>query len=115
MERDSSPPESPRRRYAPWAMSAMITALVSLLLQGSVPPLNIAAAIFALLGLRQIRHQPERFVGRAFCWLTLALALILGILNALLIPPVPEGVGHLPTLYACQLYCEAGFNATTLG
>ena len=115
MERESSTQQAPRRRYAPWAMSAMVTALISLLFQGSVPPLNIAAAIFALLGLRQIRQQPGRYMGRAFCWLALALALILAILNALLIPPAPEGVGQLPTQYACQPYCKAEFSANSFG
>ncbi|MCE8011237.1 hypothetical protein HOP54_12190 [Halomonas daqingensis] len=88
MERDISAPESPRRRYAPWAMTAIVTALVALLFQGSLPPLNIAAAIFALMGLRQIRRHPDRYIGRAFCWLAIALVLILAILTAMLQPPM---------------------------
>lgn len=72
-------------------MTAIVTALIALLFQGSLPPLNIAAAIFAVMGLRQIRRQPERFIGRALCWLAIALVLILAILNALLLPPAQEG------------------------
>ncbi|MFQ3788250.1 DUF4190 domain-containing protein [Halomonas sp. A29] len=87
MERDSTSPDSPRRRYAPWAMTAMVTALIALLFQGSLPPLNIAAAIFAIMGLRQIRRHPDRYLGRAFCWLAIALVLILAILTAMLPPP----------------------------
>jgi multisubunit Na+/H+ antiporter MnhE subunit len=70
-------------------MTAIVTALIALLFQGSLPPLNIAAAIFAVMGLRQIRRQPERYIGRALCWIAIALVLILAILNAMLQPPVP--------------------------
>jgi hypothetical protein len=73
-------------------MTAIVTALFALLFQGSLPPLNIAATIFAVLGLRQIRRQPERYVGRAFCWIAIALVLILAILNAMLQPPVQEDI-----------------------
>lgn len=69
-------------------MTAIVTALIALLFQGSLPPLNIAAAIFAVMGLRQIRRQPDRYIGRAFCWLAIALVLILAILTAMLQPPV---------------------------
>ncbi len=71
-------------------MTAIVTALVSLLLQGSLVPLNLAAAIFAVLGLRQVHRQPERYFGRALCWIAIALVLILAILNAMLQPPVQE-------------------------
>ncbi|MBA2778741.1 hypothetical protein [Billgrantia kenyensis] len=85
-------------------MTAIVTALIALLFQGSLPPLNIAAAIFAVMGLRQIRRQPDRYIGRAFCWLAIALVLILAILNALLMPPaqegIPEGVPEQPTIEA---------------
>lgn len=91
MERDTSIPGSPRRRYAPWAMTAIVTALIALLFQGSLPPLNIAVAIFAVLGLRQIRRHPQRYIGRAFCWIAIALILILAILNAMLQPSAQEG------------------------
>lgn len=92
MERDSSSPDSPRRRYAPWAMTAIVTALIALLFQGSLLPLNLAAAIFAVMGLHQVQRQPERYIGRAFCWIAIALVLILAILNAMLQPPVQEGI-----------------------
>lgn len=72
-------------------MTAIVTALIALLFQGSLPPLNIAAAIFAVMGLRQIRRQPDRYIGRAFCWLAIALVLILAILTAMLQPPVLDG------------------------
>lgn len=86
MNTDSASPRPPRRRYAPWAMAAIVTALLALLLQGGLPPVNIAAAIFAVMGLRQIRREPERYIGRAFCWLALALVLILAVLTAMLEP-----------------------------
>ncbi|MGR4067752.1 hypothetical protein [Billgrantia sp. C5P2] len=92
MERDSSSRDSPRRRHAPWAMTAIVTALVALLFQGSLLPLNLAAALLAVMGLRQIHRQPERYFGRALCWIAIALVLILAILNAMLQPPGQEGV-----------------------
>lgn len=92
MERDASTPGSPRRRYAPWAMTAIVTALIALMLQGSLLPLNIAVAIFAVLGLRQVRRHPRRYIGRPFCWIALALVLVLAILNAMLQPAVREGI-----------------------
>ncbi|WP_444677312.1 hypothetical protein [Halomonas sp. E19] len=70
-------------------MTAIVTALLALLFEGSLPPLTIAAALFALLGLRQIRREPDRYTGRAFCWIAIALALILAILTAMLEPAVP--------------------------
>lgn len=70
-------------------MTAIVTALMALLFEGSLPPLNIAAAIFALLGLRQIRREPERYTGRALCWIAIALVLILAILTAMLQPAAP--------------------------
>ena len=96
MESDNSPQASSRRRYSPWALTAIITALLALLLQGSMPPVNIAAAIFALMGLRQIRRMPERYIGRAFCWLAIGLALILAVLTAM-VQPQPQ-VGGEATL-----------------
>ncbi|QOR39350.1 hypothetical protein HNO52_13105 [Billgrantia diversa] len=92
MERDCPSRDTPRRRHAPWAMTAIVTALVALLFQGSLLPLNLAAAIFAVMGLRQVQRQPGRYVGRALCWIAIALALILAILNAMLQPPVQEGI-----------------------
>ncbi|QTF91483.1 hypothetical protein [Halomonas sp. BM-2019] len=86
MEGDNPTPVPPRRRYAPWALAAIVSALLALLLQGSLVPLNLAAAVMALLGLRQIRREPERYIGRAFCWLAIALVLILAVLTALLEP-----------------------------
>ncbi len=67
-------------------MTAIVTALMALLFEGGLPLLNIAAAIFALLGLRQIRREPERYAGRALCWMAIALVLILAILTAMLEP-----------------------------
>ncbi|MCG6656409.1 hypothetical protein HOP52_01270 [Halomonas campisalis] len=96
MESDSSPQASSRRRYSPWALTAIVTALFALLLQGSLPPVTIAAAIFALMGLRQIRRMPERYIGRAFCWLAIALALILAILTAMVQPQPQVGGGANP-------------------
>jgi hypothetical protein len=86
LEGDNATRQPARRRYSPWAMAAIVTALIALLLQGSLPPVTIAAAILALVGLRQIRRAPERYIGRAFCWLAIALALILAILTAMLEP-----------------------------
>lgn len=73
-------------------MTAMVTALFALLLQGGLPPLNVAAAVFGLLGLRQIRREPERYVGRAFCWIAIALVLLLAILTAMVEPLPPAGL-----------------------
>jgi membrane-associated PAP2 superfamily phosphatase len=70
-------------------MSAIVTALLALLLQGGFVPLNLAAAVLALLGLRQIRREPERYIGRAFCWLAIALVLVLAVLTAL-VEPTPS-------------------------
>ncbi|GHE19896.1 hypothetical protein C1H70_12895 [Halomonas urumqiensis] len=70
-------------------MAAIITALFSLLLQGGLVPVNLAAAVFALLGLRQIRHAPERYMGRAFCWIAIALVLTLATLTVM-VEPLPQ-------------------------
>ncbi|AXY40844.1 hypothetical protein [Halomonas sp. JS92-SW72] len=105
MEGDTPTPVSPRRRYAPWAMAAIVSALLALLLQGALLPLNLAAAVMALLGLRQIRREPERYIGRPFCWLAIALVLILAVLTAMLeptpsVPPaeymVPDEAQQMP-------------------
>lgn len=76
-------------------MTAIVTALIALLFQGSLPPLNIAAAIFAVMGLRQVRRNPERYLGRAFCWMALALVLVLAILNAMLQPSQQEAADNV--------------------
>lgn len=85
-----SDPESsaPRRRYAGLAIVAIITALVSLFFEGRVAPLNLAAAISAVLGLRQIRRDPLRYQGRLFCWAAIALAMVLALLAALVEPSI---------------------------
>lgn len=72
-------------------MASIVTAIIALLLAGSMPPVNIAAAIFGVMGLRQIRRHPERYMGRPFCWLAIALVLILAILTAMVQPPHQEG------------------------
>jgi len=91
---DTDPPVPTRRRYSPWAMAAIVTALLALLLQGALVPLNLAVAVMALLGLRQIRREPSRYIGRAFCWLAIGLVLVLALLTAMLEPtptePPPE-------------------------
>lgn len=83
MNTDSDSRRPARRRYSPLAMGAIVTALVALLLQGGFVPLNLASAVLAVLGLRQIRREPERYMGRPFCWLAIALVLVLAILTAL--------------------------------
>ncbi|KAA0014285.1 hypothetical protein F0A17_01100 [Billgrantia pellis] len=90
MASETPSPAPSRRRYSPWAMAAIVTALVALLFEGSLLPVNFAAAIFALIGLRQIHRQPERYMGRLFCWIAIALVLILAILTAMLQPTLPE-------------------------
>lgn len=72
-------------------MAAIVTALFALLLQGGLVPVNLATAVFALLGLRQIRREPGRYMGRAFCWIAIALVLILAILTAV-VEPLPQAV-----------------------
>jgi hypothetical protein len=89
LEGDTPTPVPPRRRYAPWAMAAIVSALLALLLQGALLPLNLAVAVMALLGLRQIRREPERYIGRAFCWLAIALVLLLALLTAM-VEPTPS-------------------------
>ncbi len=89
MNTDSDSPRPARRRYSPLAMSAIVTALLALLLQGGFVPLNLAAAVLAMLGLRQIRREPERYIGRTFCWLAIALVLVLAVLTAL-VEPTPS-------------------------
>ncbi|SDM72883.1 hypothetical protein SAMN05192555_11837 [Franzmannia pantelleriensis] len=79
-------PHPPRKRYAGFAVAAIITAFVALFFEGRIPPLNIAAAVLALIGLRQIRRDPLRYKGRAFCWLAVALAIIVATLAALVEP-----------------------------
>lgn len=86
MNVDNQPPVPARRRYSPWAMGAMVCALLALLLQGALVPLNMAVAVMALIGLRQIRREPSRYIGRAFCWLAIALVIILAVLTAMLEP-----------------------------
>lgn len=73
-------------------MSAIVTALIALLLAGNLVPLNLVAAVFALLGLRQIHHDPERYSGRHFCWIAIALVLLLAILTAMVQPAPSAGV-----------------------
>ncbi|RDB44443.1 DUF4190 domain-containing protein [Halomonas sp. DQ26W] len=91
MRSDNAPRSTLRRHYSPWAMASIVTAIFALLLAGSMPLLNIAAAIFGVMGLRQIRGNPERYIGRAFCWIAIALVLILAILTAMVQPPLQEG------------------------
>ncbi|WP_416137277.1 hypothetical protein ACM26W_12275 [Halomonas sp. HK25] len=90
MNVDKQPPVPARRRYSPWAMGAIVAALLALLLQGALVPLNLAAAVMALIGLRQIRREPSRYIGRAFCWLAIVLVLILAVLTAMLEQTAPE-------------------------
>ncbi|MCA1768751.1 MAG: hypothetical protein LC652_01965 [Halomonas sp.] len=90
MNVENQPPAPARRRYAPWAMGAMVGALLALLFQGALLPLNMAVAVMALIGLRQIRRDPSRYIGRAFCWLAIALVLILALMTAMLEPAAPE-------------------------
>lgn len=87
MNVDNQTPTPARRRYSPWAMGAMVGALFALLFQGALVPLNVAVAVTALIGLRQIRRDPSRYIGRAFCWLAIALVLILALMTAMLEPP----------------------------
>lgn len=90
MNADNDPPLPARRRYSPWAMAAIVTALLALLLQGALVPLNLAVAVMALLGLRQIRREPSRYIGRAFCWLAIGLVLVLSLLIAMLEPTATQ-------------------------
>ncbi|MBE0490173.1 MAG: hypothetical protein IBX53_13955 [Halomonas sp.] len=90
MNVDNPSPPPARRRYSPWAMGAMVSALLALLLQGALVPLNLAVAIMALIGLRQIRREPSRYIGRAFCWLAIALVLILTVLTAMVESTAPQ-------------------------
>ena len=95
MDGDSANRSPARRRYSPWAMAAIVTALFALLLQGSLVLLNLAASLLALMGLRHIRREPERFIGRAFCWLAIVLVLILAGLTAMVEPMAPAGLNDV--------------------
>ncbi|MFO8044904.1 MAG: hypothetical protein R6U30_03440 [Halomonas sp.] len=103
-----------RRRYSPWAMGAMVGALLALLFQGALVPLNMAVAVMALIGLRQIRREPSRYIGRAFCWLAIALVLILALMIAMLEPTaqimVPDEAPRMPN--EAPMVPEEGADAT---
>ena len=66
----------------------MATAFLALFFDAMAPVIAVIAAVFALLGLRQIRRSPERYRGRALCWLAIGLGLILAILVSLVEPGV---------------------------
>lgn len=80
---------TPSRRYANWAIAAIVTAMLSLFFDMLAPLLGLVATLFALLGLRQIRREPERYQGRGFCWAAIVLALAIATLS-LLVEPMPE-------------------------
>ena len=83
--------ERPTRRHANWAIAAVIIAMLSLFFDRLAPLLGLVATLFALLGLRQIRRNPLRYQGRGFCWVAIALALIVAGLSLMVEPaPGPE-------------------------
>ena len=65
--------------------------MLSLFFDRLAPLLGLVATTFALLGLRQIRRNPLRYQGRGFCWVAIALALIVAGLSLMVEPaPGPE-------------------------
>lgn len=83
------PGAAQRRRYAHWAIAAIVTAMLGLFFDILAPVLGLIATLCALLGLRQVRRDPQRYKGRGFCWAAIALALVIATLS-LLVEPAPE-------------------------
>lgn len=80
------------RRYANSAIAAIVIAMLGLFLDMLAPLLGLVAVIFALFGLRKIRHEPERYRGRGFCWAAIVLALTIATLSILVELPSASGV-----------------------
>lgn len=87
---DPAPEAETRPRHSNWAIAAIVTALFGLFFDYLPPVLGLAAALLALLGLRQIHRAPQRYKGRTFCWAAIVLALIIATLSFLVEEPAPE-------------------------
>lgn len=85
----SGPEAEPQRRYAHWAIAAIVTAMLGLFFDVLAPVLSLVATLFALLGLRLVRRAPQRYKGRTFCWIAIVLALVIAALS-LSVEPAPE-------------------------
>ncbi|SDL76920.1 hypothetical protein SAMN05661010_02491 [Modicisalibacter muralis] len=97
---DRSENDQVSRRYANWAIAAVVTAMLSLFFDMLAPLLGLMATIFALLGLRRIRSDPERYQGRGFCWAAIALAVIVAGLSLLVeSAPGPETESRVSQLH----------------
>lgn len=82
---NASPTAPPR--YAHLATVAVIVAMLGLFFDRLAPAFALMAGVFALLGLRQIHRAPRRYKGRGFCWLALALAIVVATLSLLVEAP----------------------------
>ncbi len=78
-----------RSRHSHWAIAAVVIAMFSLFFDRAAPLLGVVAALCAMLGLRQIRREPDRYRGRGFCWAAIVLALVIATLS-LLVEPASE-------------------------
>lgn len=76
------------RRYSGWALAAIVVAILALFFDVLAPVLGLAASVLAILGLRHVRRQPQRYRGRGFCWAAIVLSLIVATLS-LLLEPLP--------------------------
>jgi hypothetical protein len=92
------------RRYSSWALAAIVVAILGLFFDILAPVLGLVAAILAILGLRHIRRQPQRYRGRGFCWAAIILSLIVATLSLLLEP--------LPATSLSQLLAVPGHEQT---
>lgn len=77
------------RRYAGWAVAAIVTAMLGLFFDTLAPFVEALAILLALLGLYQIRKTPERYKGKGLCLGAILLALSVATLS-LLVEPAPK-------------------------
>ncbi|MFD2190354.1 DUF4190 domain-containing protein [Pistricoccus aurantiacus] len=82
----TNPSNESRPRYSGWALAALATAFLALFFDAMAAFVSIIAAVFALLGLRQIRRSPTLYKGRALCWIAIGLGLVMAVLVALVEP-----------------------------
>ncbi|MEC9482217.1 MAG: DUF4190 domain-containing protein [Halomonas sp.] len=90
------------KRHSGWAIAAVIVAMLGLFFDVLAPFIGTLAGILAVVGLRQIRRDPQRYKGRAFCWAAIALALGVAMLS-LLVESAPAS-STFSTVAAQQAY-----------
>jgi len=77
-------PDAASPRHANAAIAAVVVAILGLFFDVLAPLFGAVAVLFALFGLYQIRRSPERYRGRLFCWVAIALAAVVTLLSGLL-------------------------------